>query len=361
MGLYSFGPGLGITLLTILIGVSWLYLMIRKKRLLKEKEKLFTKNGGLLLEGQLSSMSQGGIEPIKIFTEEEIKIATNNFSDNNFAGRGGSGIVYKGRLEDKGLIAVKKATIIDEVQIEQFINELVILSQVNHRNVVKLLGCCLEVEVPLLIYEFIPNGALFNHIHNSAHGSWLDWENCLRIISEIANALAYLHGSANFPIIHRDIKSANVLLDHNYTAKVSDFGASRLIALDQTKLGTAVRGTLGYLDPEYMFSSQLTEKSDVYSFGVLVAEMMTKKKAVFSVKGKFWNLATRFVESMKTLQIVSIVDVQLVQTAPRDEVMYVAEIVCQCLNERGEDRPAMKDIAVQLDRLVNRVLIKMFI
>ncbi|CAA2966949.1 wall-associated receptor kinase 2-like [Olea europaea subsp. europaea] len=216
--LYHVGFGFGF--LTLIIGVTWLYFGIQKRKLIKLREKFFQQNGGLLLKQQLSS-NEGGMELAKIYSVEELEHATNNYAGDHILGRGGYGIVYKGILSDKRI-----------GQIEQFINEIIILTQVNHRNVVKLLGCCLETEVPLLVYEYVSNGTLFYHIHNSERIPWFSWENRLRIAAKSASALSYLHSAAAMPIIHRDVKSPNILLDDYCTVKISDFGASRLVPID---------------------------------------------------------------------------------------------------------------------------------
>ncbi|KAL2924807.1 Wall-associated receptor kinase 1, partial [Bienertia sinuspersici] len=216
-----------------------IYVCIKKRKLIKMKEKFFQQNGGLLLNQQLALY--GGTESTRIFKADELKTATKNYGNNNILGIGGFGTVYKGVLPNQQVVAIKKSKVSSDSQVEQFINEVVILTQVNHRNVVKLLGCCLETEVPLLVYEYVSNGNLFEHIHGKDDVSWLSWENCLRIATEAANAIAYLHSAASIPVIHRDIKSSNILLDDNFVAKISDFGASRLIPMDQRQVTTLVQ------------------------------------------------------------------------------------------------------------------------
>ncbi|XP_026390721.1 putative wall-associated receptor kinase-like 16 [Papaver somniferum] len=343
--------GIGFGLLSIIVASCWLYFIMKKRKSIKLKEKFFRQNGGELLKQQLSS-SEGGVENSKIFTAEELKLATNNYDNKLILGRGGFGTVYKGTLPGDRIVAIKKSEKVDPSQIAEFINEVVILTQINHRNVVKLLGCCLETEVPLLVYEYISNGTLFEHIHSSVGMTSLSWESRLRIAVETAGALAYLHSAASTPIIHRDVKSANILLDEKYTAKVADFGASRLIPLDQTELATRVLGTVGYLDPEYFVTGQLTEKSDVYSFGVLLVELLTAKKAILSnISKEMSSLAMYFISSMEGDNLFQILEARVVNEGTPKQVLAVAELAKRCLDSKGEQRPTMGQVTKELETL----------
>ncbi|KAL6318128.1 hypothetical protein AAG906_035631 [Vitis piasezkii] len=342
--------GTSITLLVILLTSSWIYLGLRERKLIKRKEKFFQQNGGIMLQ-QLLSKYEGCTETTKIFTAKDLQKATDNYHESRILGQGGQGTVYKGILPDNRVVAIKKSKVTDQSQVEQFVNEVHILSQINHRNVVKLLGCCLETEVPLLVYEFVTNGTLSSHIHDTKCTSSLSWETCLRIASETAGALSYLHSSASTPIIHRDVKSTNVLLDDNFTAKVSDFGASRLVPLDQTQVATLVQGTFGYLDPEYFHSGQLTDKSDVYSFGVLLAELLTGKKVIcFDRPEKERHLVRLFHSAVKEDRLLEVLDNKVLNEEHIQYFMEVAMLAKRCLKVKGQERPTMKEVAMELER-----------
>lgn len=345
--------GLCFGFLALVISATWIYLCIKRRQLIRLREKFFQKNGGLMLTQRLRSNEGGGMEhAAKLFTAAELEKATNNYAEDRILGRGGYGTVYKGVLPDKHVVAIKKSRIMDVSQVELFINEVIILSEVNHRNVVKLLGCCLESEVPLLVYEFISKGTLYYHIHNGGEMRWLSWENRLRIASEAAGALAYLHSAASTPVIHRDVKSTNILLDENYTAKISDFGASRLVSLDQTQVTTLVQGTLGYLDPEYFHSSQLTEKSDVYSFGVVLAELLTGRMPLDTAASEQErSLAAFFVRSIKENRLFQVLETQVLREGSFEQCQGVAELTKRCLRLTGEERPTMKEVAMELEGL----------
>ncbi|KAB5541750.1 hypothetical protein DKX38_014724 [Salix brachista] len=236
---------------------------------------------------------------------------------------------------------------------EDFQHEICVVSQVNHKNVVKLLGLCLETKVPLLVYEFISNGTLFKHIHDNTSRILASWSNRLRIASEAALALDYLHSLADPPVIHGDVKSVNILLDDNYTAKVADFGASVLISPGQTNmLVSKIQGTFGYLDPEYLLTGNLTEKSDVYSFGVVLVELLTGVKPNSNAKsGKKRSVIQYFNTALENNDLSGILGFQAADGAEMDEIEAVAELARRCLNSIGVNRPSMKEVSEELAKL----------
>ncbi|XP_059640622.1 wall-associated receptor kinase-like 2 [Cornus florida] len=336
-------------LVFLLIGIWWLYKLVKRRKKHMLKRKFFKRNGGLLLQQQLSSINQGNVEKNKLFTSKELEKATDRFDDNRILGQGGQGTVYKGMLIDGRIVAVKKSKIVDEGNLEQFINEVVILSQINHRNVVNLYGCCLESEVPLLVYEYIPNGTLYQYIHEQNEEFPLTWDIRVRIATEVSGALAYLHSAATIPIYHRDMKSTNILLDEKFRAKVSDFGTSKSIAIDQTHMTTIVQGTFGYLDPEYFQSSQFTEKSDVYSFGVVLVELLTGQPPISSTRSEERSLATYFMMIMKENRLFDILDARVSKEIGKEDIIRVANLAKRCLNLSGRKRPTMKEVVTELE------------
>jgi serine/threonine protein kinase len=326
---------------------------MKKREAERKRAELFRKNGGLLLQQKFSAnTSQEEGLSAKIFSAEELKTATDSYSEIRILGRGGHGTVYKGILSDKTVVAIKKSKVFDESQVEQFVNEITILSHIDHPNVVKLFGCCLETQVPLLVYEFVPNGTLFQRIHNRNVPCPLTWEDSLRIATEIAEGVAYLHSTSSVPIIHRDIKSSNILLDENFVAKIADFGASRSVPFDQTHITTLIQGTIGYLDPEYFQSSQLTEKSDVYSFGVVLAELLTRQKPISIARPEeSRNLAMYLVVLFNEGKLFQEIEPHILAEAGEDQVYATAELSVRCLNLKGEERPPMKEVASVLNEL----------
>ncbi|TVU30984.1 hypothetical protein EJB05_22645, partial [Eragrostis curvula] len=340
--------GGSVGLVVLVIATACVYLIRERRKLHRIKKKYFRQHGGMLLFEEMKSQ-QG--TAFKIFSEEELQHATNMFDEKQVIGHGGHGKVYKGLLKSDVHVAVKRCMTIDEQQKKEFGKEMSILSQVNHKNIVKLLGCCLEVEVPMLVYEFVPNGTLFHLIHGD-HGRHISLATRLRIAYESSEALAYLHSCASPPILHGDVKSTNILLDGDYTAKVSDFGASILAPTDESQFVTLVQGTCGYLDPEYMQTCQLTDKSDVYSFGVVLLELLTRKKA-FNLQGPEHekSLSMQFLDAMKNNKLKDILDDQIENDENAGLLEEIAELARQCLDMIGVNRPSMKEVSDKLDRL----------
>lgn len=342
------------TLTTAMITTLVLYL--RRQRIKGETEQSLSRARDIL------NANNSGGRSAKIFTMKELTKATSNFSKANLLGFGGFGEVFKGTLDDGTITAIKRAKPGNIRGIDQILNEVKILCQVNHRSLVRLLGCCVELPEPLLVYEYVPNGTLFEHLHhhhhnnNSSKGIRLGWHSRLRIAHQTAEGIAYLHNAAVPRIYHRDIKSSNILLDDNLDAKVSDFGLSRLVVSDATHITTCAKGTLGYLDPEYYVNFQLTDKSDVYSFGVVLLELLTSKKAIdFNREEEDVNLVVLIKRALREGRLMDNVDPMLKSGDSRLELESMkafGALAIACLDDRRKNRPTMKDIADEIECII---------
>ncbi|CAA7059747.1 unnamed protein product [Microthlaspi erraticum] len=282
---------------------------------------------------------------VQVFRYEELEEATENFSRE--LGDGGFGTVYYGVLKDGRAVAVKRLYERSLKRVEQFKNEIEILKSLKHPNLVILYGCTSRHSRELLlVYEYISNGTLAEHLHGDrAESRPLCWTVRLNVAIETASALSYLHKSG---IIHRDVKTTNILLDENSTVKVADFGLSRLFPMDQTHVSTAPQGTPGYVDPEYYQCYQLNEKSDVYSFGVVLAELISSKEAVDITRHRHdINLSNMAVSKIQNDALHELVDPSLgfdKDPEVRRRMMSVAELAFRCLQQEREVRPAMDEI-----------------
>ncbi|KAJ9175765.1 hypothetical protein P3X46_014285 [Hevea brasiliensis] len=340
--------GLGVA---ILLGTIAILLYKRHKRIKEARERLAREREEIL--------NAGGTRAAKLFTGREIKRATNSFSKDHLLGAGGYGEVYKGILDDGTVVAIKCAKLGNTKGTDQVLNEVRILCQVNHRSLVCLLGCCVELEQPILVYEYIQNGTLLDQLQGLKPGGrgQLSWTQRLRIAHDTAEGLSYLHFSAVPPIYHRDVKSSNILLDEKLNAKVSDFGLSRLAHSDLSHISTCAQGTLGYLDPEYYRKYQLTDKSDVYSFGVVLLEILTSMKAIDFNRGEDdVNLAVYAQRMMDEERIMDMVDPLLKEKATTIELETMKALgflALGCLEEKRQNRPSMKEVVEEIEYIMS--------
>ncbi|KAG8364015.1 hypothetical protein BUALT_Bualt19G0082300 [Buddleja alternifolia] len=297
----------------------------------------------------------GGIPQLKearSFSFEELKRCTNNFSETNHVGTGGYGKVYRGTLPDGQLVAIKRAQQGSPQGILEFKTEIELLSRVHHKNVVSLVGFCFDQHEQMLVYEYITNGTLKDSLMGIS-GIQLDWMRRLRIAVGAAKGLQYLHDLANPPIIHRDIKSNNILLDERLNAKVADLGLSKLMG--EPKKGhvtTQVKGTKGYLDPEYYMTLQLTEKSDVYSFGVLMLELLTARIPI--EKGKYIvTIVKQAMDKTKDMyNLQGVLDPIVASNIVPRSVEKFVDLALRCVQELGMDRPSMSEVVKEIESIM---------
>ncbi|KAH9748347.1 Receptor-like serine/threonine-protein kinase SD1-8 [Citrus sinensis] len=286
---------------------------------------------------------------LPLFDFETIVRATDNFTDYNKLGQGGFGIVYKGRLLEGQEIAVKRLSRNSGQGIEEFKNEVRLIAKLQHRNLVRLLGCCVEMDEKMLVYEYMENRSLDSVIFDKARSSILNWQRRFNIICGIARGLLYLHQDSRFRIIHRDLKASNILLDKEMTPKISDFGMARIFGGDQTEQNTKrVVGTYGYMSPEYAMDGLFSVKSDVFSFGVLLLETVSgKKNRGFYHSNNELNLLGHVWRLWKEGKVLEMVD-SSVDNYPANEVLRCIHVGLLCVQENAEERPTMASVVLML-------------
>ncbi|KAM7510151.1 hypothetical protein LguiB_009026 [Lonicera macranthoides] len=288
---------------------------------------------------------------IRRFSLAEIKSGTNNFDDNLVLGVGGFGKVYKGCIDNNATtVAIKRLNALSHQGIREFETEIEMLSKLRHLHLVSLIGCCEENEEMVLVYDYMANGTLRANLCKP--NNHLSWKHRLQICIGSARGLQYLHTSSKHRIIHRDVKSTNILLDERWVAKVSDFGLSKMgpTGVSQTHVSTVVKGTFGYLDPEYFRLRRLTDKSDVYSFGVVLFEVLSGKPAIIEdIPEEPVNLADWARCCYKTGALDEIIDLHVRDEIAPECLKQFGDVAYSCIQEQGINRPSMSDVVWSLE------------
>ncbi|XP_044473058.1 probable serine/threonine-protein kinase PBL23 [Mangifera indica] len=305
---------------------------------------------------ELNKLGKGNIS-VNILSYRELCEATNNFNPDNLLGEGGFGRVYRGNLEDQE-IAVKQLDRNGFQGNREFLVEVLMLSLLSHQNLVSLVGYCADGDQRILVYEYMAGGSLEDHLLDLQPGRKpLDWATRMKIAEGAARGLEYLHETANPPVIYRDFKASNVLLDMDFNPKLSDFGLAKLGPTgDKTHVSTRVMGTYGYCAPEYASTGQLTTKSDVYSFGVVFLEIITGRRVIDNSRPtEEQNLVTWAAPLLKDRKKFSIIaDPLLEEKYPQKGLAQALAVAAMCLQEEADMRPLMGDVVIALEFLANK-------
>ncbi|XP_057959701.1 G-type lectin S-receptor-like serine/threonine-protein kinase At4g27290 isoform X2 [Malania oleifera] len=333
----------------LLVGLLLVLYMWRKKQHRQQRQQQ-QKDGNLVRSSEIGYKTQKVDLELPVFDLATISNATDNFCFQNKLGEGGFGPVYKGVLNDGQEIAVKRLSKSSNQGLDEFKNEVIHIAKLQHRNLVRLLGCCIQGDEKMLVYEYMPNKSLDSFIFDHTRSTMLDWHERFHIINGIARGLLYLHQDSRLRIIHRDLKAGNILLDNEMNPKISDFGMARSFRENETEANTKrVVGTYGYMSPEYAVDGLYSTKSDVFSFGVLVLEIVSgKRNRGFSypdhqlnLLGHAWNL---YMESRP----VELIDASLKHSCNPSEVLRSIHLGLLCVQHHLEDRPSMSSVVLFL-------------
>ncbi|KAK7338983.1 hypothetical protein VNO77_19618 [Canavalia gladiata] len=299
----------------------------------------------------IEELSEVKLQELLLFNLEKLVTATDNFHLSNKLGKGGFGPVYKGKLQDGQEIAVKRLSRESGQGLEEFMNEVVVISKLQHRNLVKLLGCCVEGEEKMLIYEYMPNKSLDGFVFDSSKSKDIDWKKRFSIIDGIARGLLYLHRDSRLRIIHRDLKASNILLDEELNPKISDFGMARIFGVSEDQANTnRVVGTYGYMSPEYAMQGLFSEKSDVFSFGVLILEIISGRRnsSFYDDEHALTLLGFAWIQ-WKEGNILSLTDPTIYDPNYHQHILRCIHIGLLCVQELAIERPVMATVISMLN------------
>ncbi|XP_066311903.1 cysteine-rich receptor-like protein kinase 10 [Miscanthus floridulus] len=342
--------GIAIPLLAILLCSTFTFLWMRRRK-----------------KGMLSSQNRAGANRIEenalvwrieeksseftLFDLSELLEATENFAEENRLGQGGFGPVYKGQLSDGQEIAVKRLASHSGQGFTEFRNEVELIAKLQHTNLVRLLGCCIQGEEKILVYEYLPNKSLDFFIFDESQSSLLNWYKRRAIIEGVAQGLLYLHKHSRLRVVHRDLKASNILLDQDMNPKISDFGLARIFSSNDTEGSTKrVVGTYGYMSPEYASEGIYSVKSDVFSFGVLLLEILSaKRNSGFHRYGEFLNLLGYTWHLWEEGRWLDLVEASISKEMHEAEARRYINIALMCVQENADDRPTMSDVVAALN------------
>ncbi|KAJ9141471.1 hypothetical protein P3X46_032008 [Hevea brasiliensis] len=339
----------------VIVILAYLWLKKKKKRVRNKWNKrwLETNSNSYYKETLVGNEVEGSISypDIAFFNLSTILAATNNFSPDNKLGQGGFGVVYKGKFSNGKEVAVKRLLNNSVQGMEEFKNEVMLTAKLQHKNLVKLIGCCIQGEEPILVYEYLPNKSLDSFIFDETRRLVLDWQKRFDIIVGIALGLVYIHQDSGLGIIHRDLKTSNILLDEGMNPKISDFGLARIFKSSQIQEKTnRIAGTFGYMPPEYAVFGKFSTKSDVFSFGIILLEIITGKKSnsfcqedsYLSMTGEIWHL-------WREGRALEIVGSSLKESCSPNEVLRCIQIGLLCVQENVLIRPTMSAVVLMLN------------